>query len=318
MMKKQGFLIFIHLVFFALAIYLLTPSWSKKNNLEPVIQSQIQSESQYRFLSPYAKNDNTAITSIEKFKNSVKPILENKNLEISFYFRDLNNGPWFTLNGQSKFDGASLLKLPILITYYKAAEINPSLLNDEIIYDSNSREYDPDFNQTLSLGQTYKVEQLLEYMIINSDNVSLDLLINYAEEKNIKPSLEQTIEYLGFVQKDGLITTSQYASLLRILYNSEYLNPDRSEQALALMSKSSYQDGLTKYLPKEVVVAHKYGVRRFLQSDERQLHDCGIVYKTNHPYIFCVMTRGKELDEQAEIIAKLSEKAYQLLGNDNN
>ena len=316
MMKKTSLLVFAHLVFFALVIYFLRAYCFKNNNLESISQPQAQSEAQYRFLSPYAKNDNTAVASIEKFKNSIKPILENKNLEISFYFRDLNNGPWFTLNGQSKFDGASLLKLPILITYYKAAESNPSLLNSEVSYDTNSREYDPDFNQTLKLGQTYKIEQLLEYMIINSDNVSLDLLINYAEEKNIKPSLEQTIEYLGFVQKDGLITTSQYASLLRILYNSEYLNPNMSEQALALMAKSSYQDGLTKYLPEEVIVAHKYGVRRFLQSEERQLHDCGIVYKVNHPYIFCVMTRGKELDEQAEIIAKLSEKAYQLLGNE--
>lgn len=316
-MKKWSWTITCALIF-ALGVYLGQRHWPKKIAAEKIDNPINEPTDEYLFLSPFAKDDHTEIPTIEKFKASVKPILENLNLEISFYFRDLNNGPWFTLNGQSKFDGASLLKIPILITFYKAAETSPALLENEITYDQQLREYDQEFNHSLKLGQKYTVEQLLNHMIVDSDNASLDLLIKFAEEQKITPGLQQTIEYLGFVQQDGLVTTNQYASLLRILYNAEYLSPSMSEQALELMTRSNYDDGLTKYLPNDILVAHKYGVRQFLQSNERQLHDCGIIYKPDHPYIFCVMTRGKELNEQAEIIAKLSEKAYDLLGEDEN
>ncbi|MBK8351906.1 MAG: hypothetical protein IPL21_09445 [Saprospirales bacterium] len=49
-----------------------------------------------------------------------------------------------------------------------------------------------------------------------------------------------------------------------------------SEYALWLLS-----------IPTTVKLSHKFGERFFTNIDTKQLHDCGIIYKYNQPYI-CV------------------------------
>jgi hypothetical protein len=41
-----------------------------------------------------------------------------------------------------------------------------------------------------------------------------------------------------------------------------------------------------------------------------QLHDCGIVYFPDNPYIICVMTRGDDVNELAPVVAHISKMVY--------
>ena len=62
------------------------------------------------------------------------------------------------------------------------------------------------------------------------------------------------------------------------------------------------------------MVAHKFGERGIIGQDgieQKQLHDCGIIYYPNHPYILCVMTRGYKLAELEEIVRTVSKNIYQ-------
>lgn len=106
------------------------------------------------------------------------------------------------------------------------------------------------------------------------------------------------------------ITVKDYVSFFRVLYNSTYLDRTLSEKALELLSKSEYQDGLEAGVPEEVRVAHKFGERKFEETGERQLHDCGIVYHPIRPFLMCVMTKGKSLNDLSSVIAALTKTAY--------
>ncbi len=44
---------------------------------------------------------------------------------VSIYFRDLNNGNWFGIGEREKFSQKSLLKIPVMIAYFKWSETNP-------------------------------------------------------------------------------------------------------------------------------------------------------------------------------------------------
>jgi len=271
-------------------------------------------DSQWQFLNPYAKENNISLKKIEEFKSTIDKSLQGLDIQTAVYFRDLNNGPWFSINGNLRFDGGSLLKIPVLIAYYKNAENNPELLDKKIKYqEKNTLVSDPDFEKTLILGKTYTIRELLKIMITKSDNTSLALLSEYYEKENIQPSLTETELYLGILSEIGTINVIEYSGLLRILYNSEYLSANSSNQALDLMTKATFTEGLTKYLPEDVLVAHKYGVRTYPKTNEKQLHNCGIVYKNSSPYILCVMTKGKDLKKQAELIASISQKVYKTL-----
>jgi len=312
-MKQKFFLIFFGLALLSLIIFLLIYIYQQPCQ-QIALESNQKQNSQWEFLNPYAKEDNISLKKIDEFRSTIDEFIKESNIQTAIYFRDLNNGPWFSINGELRFDGGSLLKIPVLIAYYKNAENNPEILDRKIKYqEKKSLFVDPDFEKSLIIGKTYTIRELLEIMIINSDNSSLALLTEYYEKENIKPSLPQTELYLGILSEIDTINVIEYAGMLRILYNSEYLSPSKSNQALDLMSKATFANGLTKYLPNEVLVAHKYGVRTYPKTNEKQLHNCGIIYKNSSPYILCVMTKGKDLKEQAETIALISQRVYKTL-----
>lgn len=277
-------------------------------------------ESGYSYISPLLecfsdKSDSPENAKLQdNIKNSIsQKIKEGKIVSASVYFRDLANGPWIGINESEKFTPASLLKVPIMITYYKMAENNPDILKKEILINGNYRgETVQNIIPQVKLenNKKYTVEKLIDQMIIESDNhaanilltdISYDILNNtYNDLGLVFPSIDKPENYM---------TVKDYASFFRVLYNASYLNKFYSEKALHLLSQSRYQDGLVKKLPQNVQVAHKFGERKNGQID--QLHDCGIIYKENKDYLLCVMTRGNNFENLSQTIQDISALVYQ-------
>jgi len=63
------------------------------------------------------------------------------------------------------------------------------------------------------------------------------------------------------------------------------------------MSKSTFSDGIAAGVPKEVVVAQKYGeyieVGPYSTISSIELSNCGIVYAKHYPYELCAMVKGR-------------------------
>ena len=86
--------------------------------------------------------------------------------------------------------------------------------------------------------------------------------------------------------------------------------------ALKLLSKTTYKEGIVKGVPDNFATSHKYGI--FIKDEqtsesEKELHDCGIVYYPEHPYLLCVMTKGTDLSLLQTTIADISEKTYKVV-----
>ncbi|MFZ5437990.1 MAG: serine hydrolase [Patescibacteria group bacterium] len=280
------------------------------------IEQNNKQKSKYQFLSKYVSDNQISQTKTNEFQNKINTIKQqNQEIDFSVYFRDFNNGPWLSYNSLVFFDGASLLKLPILVTYLKAAEKNESLLQQKVFYESaysSDRNPDEKFDQTLNVGETYTIGYLLEVMTTKSDNVAKNMLQDLINELDIRPNLEETKEILGvYDETTNSISSEKYAGIFRILYNAEYLTPQMSEKALEILSRAEYKDGLVNKLPDNIKVSHKFGVRYSSQNSNYQLHDCGIIYATN-PYSLCVMTIGNNPEKQKQIISEISKISFEL------
>ena len=233
---------------------------------------------------------------------------------ITVYFRDLQNGPIFGISELEHFAPASLLKVPILIAVLKYAEEYPQVLQEKIglsdAIPKGQNEFDP--RKTLEPRKTYSIEEVLRRMIVYSDNSSKELLRNYLE--GISPGIiDQTFIDLGISLQnaDGsqYIRVKSYASLFRALFNASYLNREMSQKALDLLAQAEFEDGVVAGVPKGILVAHKFGFLDIAEN-QRQLHDCGIIYEPKTPYLLCVMTRGKDAPTLMSIISKISEAVY--------
>jgi beta-lactamase class A len=232
------------------------------------------------------------------------------------YYRDLNNGPWFGENEGEPFFPASLLKVPLLLTYLREAESNPAILQRKLVYDGTPFTITQNyvFGEPLKRGRSYSVKELLEKMVLTSDNTAMAILTS--EELVSDAQLERVYKAFAIdspIREGYQINPVTYASFFRVLYNATYLSRDLSEYALELMSHSDFNEGLRSGVPLNIPISHKFGERYHGQTGERQLHDCGIVYAPGKPYLICIMTRGSDFKRLSAVIGEISKQVYATL-----
>jgi beta-lactamase class A len=277
----------------------------------------------YKFINPlYECNTGEEFgqEQLTKLQNTVhnyvdKLIESNSTIRASVYFRDLNNGPWFGINEKDQFAPSSLLKLPVMMAYYKLAESNPEVLNKEIKYTEDPQGLIPQNflpQNRLIKGNTYTVEELIEHMIIDSDNIALGYLMQDINNNLIdKVTLDLGIPTATDATPDNFMAVTDYSTLLRVLYYSTYLNKEYSEKSMRILSKTRFNDGLVKLLPKNIPIAHKFG-ERDISNNVYQLHDCGVVFYPNRPYLICIMTQGPNFNDLEDTIQQISRKVYDI------
>jgi beta-lactamase class A len=285
-------------------------------------------QGKYKFIRPildsgYGDEEETLkwFPAERQLKSSVQDIIaESPSVSSSVFFLNLENSGWFSVNNSDTFIPASLLKLPMLISYFKLRETEKDLFEQEILYQGENYNKLRNIgigNGAITPGETYTVKQLMEEMIVHSDNNALQLLYKYRENSlklifdDLKIPLPATDTEIA--DKD-FVTTRDVARFLLVLYNASYLNAEDSEQALKILSQAVFKDGLVAGVPENVTVSHKFGERELVDGTNNlkvELHDCGIVYHPEIPYVVCIMTKGSSLDAQKILIQKISKRVYE-------
>ncbi len=284
-----------------------------------------QSCDDFELLNPYVRcepDDNLAKKKeFTDFKASIQEKIyawmgQGRIHHASVYLRDLQFGPWMGIDEQETYSAASLLKVAVMLTLLRQEELHPGILEQEIFI---TPDFVSNYMQTIQptkqidVGKTYTVDELLEYMIVHSDNNATNVLNSYIESISLDgPLLIRTLEELGFIGEfttDDSLTVKQTASMFRLLYNASYLHKDLSQKALELLSRTTFLDGIRSSTPASMRVAHKFG-ERILSNGKRQLHDCGIVYHPGGQYLLCIMTQGNDIKELERVIHDISAMVY--------
>lgn len=321
------------IILFVCVIFLFIQLYKQKNATE-FFSTRDQGEG-YMFTNPLLdfelpQNYKNTVVSSDSARMTVNQVAQRKNIKhISVYFRDLNNGPWIGINEKEYFTPASMLKTPLLIALLKWSEKKPEVLEKKVVAEKRFFEKVVQKNiqtgEGLVQGETYTLFELAKRMIQNSDNVATAMVYEHIPQSYI----EDLFKSIGssFIEsgEDKLIRVKDMAGFYRVLFNASYLNRDNSEIALSVLSNTSYNEGLSKGLPKDVVVSHKFGERTPgdfpientpVGDGEIQLHDCGIIYYPGKPYILCVMTRGSDMKMQEEAIADISSFFFEEVANE--
>lgn len=247
-------------------------------------------------------------SNISAYINTAKT--DQKADDISVYFRRLDNGAWFAINPNTTYNPASMIKIVYLITYMKMAERNPQVFNKKIFF---ARHFSAGNNQNivdfqLAENRNYSVKELLEAMIIHSDNDATMLLSQNMDANTYNRIFKDLDVPLPNPVTEYYISVNDYSKFYRVLYSASYTTTELSEYAISLLTKSSYKDGLMKGLEANTKIAHKFGER--IIGNKSQLHEFGIVYIGNTPYLIGVMTMGNSLTQLSTIVGDISKIAY--------
>lgn len=241
------------------------------------------------------------------------------NGEAGILIKDLQSNWEISFNEDDLFPSASVVKIPILVSCFRA--IGDGKLNPDSVIRLRSidKASGSGVLKNMSTGKEISINELFEFMITKSDNTATNILIGRLGFEYLNLSFKSLgIKNTNLSRKmvdfkarsrgvENYTTAEDIAIVLEKIYRGEIVNSDISKQCLDLLKQQKINDRIPKYLPKEAVIAHKTGLERFV------CHDAGIVYTPNGDFIICVLVKHSETTSKSakKFIANIAEIAYQ-------
>ncbi len=274
----------------------------------------------YELIKPILYNAQTCessrLNNLEIKINEVIKKFQNEGVldHASIFFKIINTREFININPEQKYHPASLIKLPILITYLKMEENFTGILNKELVFHlpKNGLPSQTYNSKQIVPEKKYTVRELLKYMIAYSDNNATYLLNNNVDLVAFKKMFSDLELVVPDVQDMNFqITSKDYSVFLNVIYNAGYLNIKNSEYVAELLKECDFVDGIQKGLPNDIRLIHKFG--EWGSDTNIQLHqlsESGIVYLGDSPYLLTIMTQGNDVKKLPEVIATISNLVY--------
>ncbi len=254
------------------------------------------------FGSPEARSNRVSLQARENAWQGLKKDLEKKvarfNGTVGLVIKDLDTGREIDFNKDASIPSASLVKIPIMLSCYYAAQDGKINLNDPVRLRYADRVEGSKVLGNKPVGSVFTVEQLLHPMITQSDNAAANLLIEYVGFDTLnayfkKMGLRDTNlarKMMDFKERregeENYTTAADMADLLEDLYRKKFLSNEISDKCLDLLGEQKINDRIPKKLPKDgTFIAHKTGLERHI------CHDVGIVFTNNGDFLICVLVK---------------------------
>lgn len=233
-----------------------------------------------------------------RLKKNLENKIGNFKGKVGLVVEDLNTGWVISFNEDTLIPSASLVKVPILLSYFYAAQEDKVNLKDNIKLRSFERVPGSKVLGRFPAGSQFMVEELFDPMITVSDNAAANALIDllgidtlnaYFKKMGLKNTniARSMLDFRGRKQgQENYTTAADMAYILEKLYRRQFLSQDVSEKCLILLNQQKINDRIPRNLPKdEVSVAHKTGLERHI------CHDAGIVYTQKGNFLICVLVK---------------------------
>jgi len=321
--QKSGsgkkFSVFLFLVLLAATAYFSTKTLTTKHASESVLGKQdIYSDEN---ISPYPTSPplpppDSIIDPSAPLGQAVQDALTGTQGSYGIVILNLKTGENYSLNQHVSYNSASLYKLWVMAEAYR--QIRDGLLKEDEILSGNYEMLNADFNVDPNTAEfktgtiSMSVSDALNKMITISDNYAAFLLTLRIKLTNITSFLRAN----GFNESatgtnvDNPTTTAfDTAFFFERLYKKQLINEEYSNKMLDLLKAQKLNDKIPKYLPSNVLIAHKTG-----ELDD-YTHDAGIVYMPNGDYIIVVLSKSDNTDLAKERISNVSESVYNYFEN---
>lgn len=243
----------------------------------------------YSFLSADVVSDpqNDILINFVPLRKQLQAKFDALSVQKSFYFEYLPDGTSIRIGADQELVAASLIKVPLAMNLYKAAELGRVELDKQVVVTQD--ELDNAFGNLWQRGPGFRMSlrDAARYALSQSDNTASRVIFDHI--KGLLSYDEQSLARLDVDQSEqngqAVINARSYGSVLKGLYFSSYLQKGHSQELLGYLTGSTATNRITKELPDNIKVAHKIGVYNTAWSES----DCGIAYVPKRPYLLCIM-----------------------------
>ena len=236
--------------------------------------------------------------------NRINHIIKNSSADIAVLVKDLKEDKViFKYNEDKKYVSASIIKVPIMIEAISRVDLGEINLDDKFnIGDDNKVDFSVITEQDL---KECTFEELIEWMIISSDNTATDLLIDILGLEKINDRVNKLNRKNTLLERKMMdfkaieYGRNNYTSLndmliaMEGLYRGVLISSEMSLKAIDILKNQRDNFMLKRYIRDNVTLANKTGELDKLNND------VGIFYTKNHEYLIGIFVHYVKKNKDA-------------------
>jgi beta-lactamase class A len=218
------------------------------------------------------------------------------------YVKNLKTGKTASVNGDTIFPTASMVKIPILLGITDKINKGELGYHDLLIYRDSLLYEGEDILGSFRDGEKIQLSKVLMLMLTTSDNTASLWLqqlagsgtrINQILDSNgfmhtrvnsRTPGREKNRDEFGW----GQTTPSEMGRLLESLYKGNLINPEKSGFMLRVLGRNYWDEEALSQIPPYIFTASKNG------AVNRSRSESILVMAPSGPYVFSVITKNQE------------------------
>ena len=244
----------------------------------------------------------TAQRTDKKLLRKIETLLHGFNGQAGVYVHDLKKNRSISINADTIFTTASMVKIPILIGVMDKIEKGELRYDQQLVYKDSLLYAGEDILGSFKKDEKISLSKVVMLMLTTSDNTASLWLQSLAGTGS---RINQLLDSMGFKHTRvnsrtpgreadrtkygwGQTTPAEMALLMERIVKREVINKKVSERMLRLLGRNFWDENAISQLPPDVFVASKNGAVNAVRNE---------VLYVNSPdsrYIFCICTQNNK------------------------
>ena len=215
---------------------------------------------------------------------------------VAMYYHPLDGGCALMMNENMPMLAASVIKIPIMVEAF--CQFESGKLSPEETHRLEDAEKMPSCGalNRMHAGLEVSMHDLVELMIVLSDNTATNILIDLLGIENINATMKaqgltkSTLRRKLFDREKHLqgientVTAREMGMLLEKMYAGKLISEKASAEMIEILKNQKLNGKMPFHLkPRGIKVAHKTG------EDDGITHDVGIVF-ADKPFVLCMLS----------------------------
>ena len=237
----------------------------------------------------------------QKLTKKLTDLVRGFNGEAGIFVKNLKTGKTASINADTLFPTASMIKVPIMIGVFDAIDQGNLNYNQELIYRDSLLYAGEDILGSFKDGEKIRLSKVQMLSITTSDNTASLWLQKLAGGENINHWLQSKgFEHTRVNSRTagrrpdwekygwGQTTPREMAGLLAMIREGKAINPAASERMYRNLIRIYYDAEALSQIPPFVQVASKSGA-----VDEAR-SEVVLVNAPHGDYVFCIATKNQK------------------------
>ena len=237
-----------------------------------------------------------------KLQRQVEAMVKGFQGDIGIYIKNLENNKTVSINADTVFPTASIVKVPILVGVMDAINRGTLQYHQQLQYRDSLLYAGVDILGSFRQDEKIELAKLLMLMLTMSDNTA-SLWLQSLAGTGLR--INQVLDSMGFVhtrvnsrtpgREDnrtaygwGQTTPREMATIFERIYKRELISKAASDKMLRLLNRNYFDIVAVSQIPPYATVFTKYG------AVNQTRNEVLLVKGKKSTYVFCILTRNNK------------------------